>query len=254
MRLHDFSGFATLAAVLHTIGCVLFGNWPAALVGVVAVIVLGGLTRYWSVTEPGPMPYMLRWTLAFPRGNLSPTHLETLLEPRRGERMLEIGPGTGIYSIPIAQALGPDGALDVLDVQQDMLDEVTARARAEGVANVTTTRGDARAMPYPDATFDAAFLVGVLGEIPDEPTALRELHRVLKPDGRLVVGEVAIDPDFVRLGALRERTRGARFEFDRRQGNALSYFARFRVASVSASRRDEAGGPNACASRGRPRS
>jgi SAM-dependent methyltransferase len=230
MRLHDLSGFATLAAILHTIGCVLFGNWPAALAGLVAVVVLGALTRYWSVSEPGPMPYALRWTLAFPRGNLSPTHLATLLEPRRGERMLEIGPGTGIYSIPIAQALGSDGALDVLDVQQEMLDEVTARARTAGIANLTAIRGDARSLPYPDAAFDAAYLVGVLGEIPDEAVALRELRRVLKPAGRLVVGEVAIDPDFVRLGPLRERTRAARFEFDRRQGNAFSYLARFRVA------------------------
>ena len=230
MRLHDFSGFATLAAILHTIGCVLFGNWPAALVGVVAVVVLGGLTRYWSVTEPGPMPYVLRWTLAFPRGNLSPAHLERLLAPRRGERMLEIGPGTGVYSIPIAKALGQDGSLDVLDVQQEMLDEVTAHARAAGVGNVTATRGDARTLPYSDDTFDAAYLVGVLGEIPDEARALRELRRVLKPEGRLVVGEVAIDPDFVRLGPLRERTGAAGFAFDRRQGNALSYLARFRAA------------------------
>jgi SAM-dependent methyltransferase len=229
MRLHDFTGFATLAAILHTIGCVLFGNWPAAMVGFAVAIVLGALTRYLSVTEPGPMPYVLRWTLAFPRGNLSPAHLERVLAPRPGERMLEIGPGTGIYTIPVAKALGRDGSLDVIDVQQEMLDEVATRTRAAGVANVTATCGDARTLPYPDAAFDAAYLVGVLGEIPDEAAALRELRRVLKPNGRLVVGEVAIDPDFVRLGALRERTRAARFEFDRRQGNALSYFARFRA-------------------------
>jgi SAM-dependent methyltransferase len=229
MRLHDWSGFATLAAILHTIGCVLFRNWRAAIAGLVATVILGALTRYWSVTEPGPMPYLLRWTLAFPRGNLLPKHLATLLEPRNGERMLELGPGTGIYSIPIAQALGSDGSLDVLDVQQDMLDELTARAREARVANVTATCGDARALPYPDGTFDAAYLVGVLGEIPDEAVALRELRRVLKPEGRLVVGEVAIDPDFVRLGALRERTGAAGFALDRRQGNAFSYLARFRA-------------------------
>jgi len=156
-------------------------------------------------------------------------HLERVLAPRPGEHMLEVGPGTGIYSIPVAKALGSDGSLDVIDVQQEMLDEVAANARAAGVVNVTATRGDARTLPYPDAAFDAAYLVGVLGEIPDEAAALRELRRVLKPTGRLVVGEVAIDPDFIRLGVLRTRTRAARFELDRRQGNALSYFARFRA-------------------------
>jgi len=56
------------------------------------------------------------------------------------------------------------------------------------------------------------------------------LSRLSAPDGRLVVGEVAIDPDFVRLGPLRERTRAARFELEGRHGSALSYLARFRAA------------------------
>jgi SAM-dependent methyltransferase len=230
VRLHDWTGFAALAALLHTLGALAFGNLPAAKIGLVATIGLGILTRYLSVTRPGPMPHLLRWTLAVPRGNLSPAHLLTLLEPSSGERVLEIGPGTGIYSIPVATALGPSGALDVLDVQQAMLDEVRTRARAAGVGNITRACGDARTLPYPDAAFDAAFLVGVLGEIPDEAAALRELRRVLKPSGRLVVGEVAFDPDFVRLGALRCRTGDARFAFERRQGSALSYLARFRAA------------------------
>jgi SAM-dependent methyltransferase len=230
VRLHDWTGFAALAAILHTVGALAFGNIPAAKIGLVVTIVLGVMTRYLSVTRPGPMPHLLRWTLAVPRGNLSPAHLLTVLEPSSGERILEIGPGTGLYSIPVATALGPGGSLDVLDVQEAMLDEVTARARAAGVGNITPTCGDARTLPYPDAAFDAAFLVGVLGEIPDEAAALRELRRVLKPRGRLVVGEVAFDPDFVRLGSLQRRTGEARFAFERRQGGALSYLARFRVA------------------------
>jgi ubiquinone/menaquinone biosynthesis C-methylase UbiE len=129
------------------------------------------------------MPHLLRWTLAVPRGNLSPSHLARILEPRPGECILEIGPGTGIYSLPVATALAPGGTLDVLDVQLAMLAEVTSRARAAGVTNVAPTHGDARALPYPDRTFDAAYLVGVLGEIPDEAAALRELRRVLRPGG-----------------------------------------------------------------------
>jgi ubiquinone/menaquinone biosynthesis C-methylase UbiE len=73
-------------------------------------------------------------------------------------------------------------------------------------------------------------LVGVLGEIPDEQTALREVRRVLKPGGRLVVGEVCFDPDFVRLGSLRSRAAQASFVFERSQGGSLSYLARFRPA------------------------
>src|SRR5262249_40316278 len=88
---------------------------------------------------PRPHAALLRWTLAVPRGNLSPRHLARILEPRPGERILEIGPGTGIYSVPVATALAPGGTLDVLDVQPAMLAEVTSRARAAGVTNVAPT-------------------------------------------------------------------------------------------------------------------
>jgi len=90
--------------------------------------------------------------------------------------------------------------------------------------------GDAQRLPYRDAAFDAAYLVGVLGEVPDEHAALQELRRVLKPTGRLVVGEVAFDPDFVTFGSLRERTGRAGFVFERKLGGSLSYLARFRPA------------------------
>ena len=174
------------------------------------------------------MPHLLRWTLTVPRGNQSPDHLRRILEPRNGESILEVGPGIGIHAIPVASSLARDGTLDVFDVQQAMLDDVMARARAQGITNIRAKQGDARRLPYGDGTFDAAYLVGVLGEIPDEPTALRELRRVLKPNGRLVIGEVFFDPDFVRFGALQARARQASFAFERKLGGGLSYLARFR--------------------------
>src|SRR5262249_40153278 len=149
-------------------------------------------------------------------GGHAPERLTRILEPQRGERVLEIGPGVGIHSIPIATALAPGGALDVVDVQQAMLDDVARRARAAGVTNIASRLGDARSLPYGDATFDAAYLIGVLGEIPDGDRALREIHRVLKPGGRLVIGEVLFDPDFVSIGALTRRARAAAFALERR--------------------------------------
>jgi SAM-dependent methyltransferase len=209
------------------------GTWALAwfLVTVVAVVV----TRYWSVSHPAPMPHLLRWTLAVPRGNQSPEHLKRILEPRSGERLLEIGPGVGIHAVPVASSLAPHGTLDVFDVQQDMLDDVMRRGRAAGITNITARQGDAQHLPYPDATFDGAYLVGVLGEIPDGDAALRELRRVLKPNGRLVIGEVFFDPDFVRFGALKRRAERAAFAFQRRSGGALSYLARFHPVGSGAS-------------------
>ena len=229
MRPHDWSGFAALFAGVGAVVAFARGNPAWALAWLAIAIATGVLTRWWSVRRPAPMPHLLRWTLLVPRGNQSPRHLARVLEPRPGERMLEIGPGIGIHAIPVAAALAPGGRLDVLDVQQAMLDDVVRRARDAGVGNLTPRRGDARALPYEDARFDAAYLVGVLGEIPDPQATLRELRRVIKPGGRLVVGEVFFDPDFVRFGALRTRAEDAAFAFERRLGGGLSYLARFRA-------------------------
>jgi ubiquinone/menaquinone biosynthesis C-methylase UbiE len=108
-----------------------------------------------------------------------------------------------------------------------MLDHTMHRAGERGVANITPTQGDARRLPYPDGTFDAAFLVTVLGEIRDQDAALRELARVLKPGGRLVVGELFGDPHWVSPAKLRERAEAAGLTFNRRSGTPLGYFARF---------------------------
>ena len=60
--------------------------------------------------------------------------------------------------------------------------------------NLELRQGDATSLPYEDASFDGAFLVTVLGEIPDQEKALRELRRVLRPGGRVVFGETVARP------------------------------------------------------------
>jgi ubiquinone/menaquinone biosynthesis C-methylase UbiE len=110
-----------------------------------------------------------------------------VLEPRPGERILEVGPGTGYYTLEVAECLSPGGQLDIFDLQQEMLEHTTRRADERGLTNVIPTQGDARQLPYADGTFDAAFLATVLGEIPDQDAALRELARVLKPGGWAVL-------------------------------------------------------------------
>lgn len=177
------------------------------------------------------MPHFWWWTLLLPRGPLSPARLKVLLHPRPGERALEIGPGIGIYSLPVAVDLVPGGRLDVLDIQPKMLDHLARRARQAGVHCIVSSLGDARHLPYPDGVFDAAYLVAVLGEIPESGAALQELRRVLKPAGRLVIGEAAIgDPDFTSLRTARELTANAGFDFERSCGSRLAYFALFRPA------------------------
>jgi SAM-dependent methyltransferase len=188
----------------------------------------------WWRTHPSACRYGQRFWVEAPHPLVTRDRLRSVLEPRPGERMLEVGPGTGYYTLDVADWVSPGGHLDILDVQQEMLDHTMRRASERGLTNLTSTRGDARRLPYSDATFDAAVLTTVLGEIPDQDAALRELARVLKPGGRLVVGELFGDPHWVSPRRLRRRAEAARLTFDRRSGTPLGYFARFERISPAA--------------------
>jgi SAM-dependent methyltransferase len=234
MRVHDWASLGATLAVLTGVALLATGRTEAGLVCALGGLCAAAMARASSRRLPGPMPYALRWVLYLPRGPLAAARLRTILEPAPGERVLEIGPGVGIYSLPIAQALAPDGRLDAIDIQRDMLAALATRARRADVRNIATAQGDAQHLAYDDGIFDAAFLVGVLGEIPDPSAALRELRRVLRPTGRLVVGEMLFgDPDAIAPATLRKMVEAAGFVFERRQGPWLCYFARFRPAAVS---------------------
>lgn len=221
--------------------------WAALCIALAVAADVGG--RLWSRSSPVPMPYYMRWVLLLPRGPQSPKGLARALEPRSGERILEIGPGVGVHALPVASALVPGGRLHVLDVQREMLDELARRAAARGLTNIAPQRGDAQRLPYIDHGFDAAYLISVLGEIPDPIAALRELRRVLKPGGRLVVAEVIVDPDFVSLPALQEQAKQAGLALERSVGPRFAYLA---VLRPDAERRDRYPGSGQGASVGVP--
>ena len=196
-----------------------------ALPGLTLLAGLGYVLRWRS--NPSPCPYAQRHAIDLPRPIITRSRLRDVLEPRPGERLLEVGPGTGYYTGTVARAIEPSGTLHAIDVQPEMVEHLRTRLRQEGNSNVEPIRGDARSLPYPDDAFDAAYLVLVLGEIPDQERALDELERVLKPDGRLVVGESLPDPHFVRLEQLRRRVERRGLAFGAHVGTRAGYFARF---------------------------
>ncbi|TMM09542.1 MAG: methyltransferase domain-containing protein [Actinobacteria bacterium] len=178
------------------------------------------------------MPYWQRLFVELPHPGISQSRLIEILEPRPRERLLEIGPGTGYYSLPVAERLD-GGRLEILDIQKEMLDHVTRAAGERGIANIAAWEGDAQELIFEDNRFHGAYLTVTLGEVPDQDAALRELARVVKPGGRVVVGEMVFDPHMVTLGSLRERAGRAGLVYERKLGTPLAYFARFRVPNAA---------------------
>lgn len=234
-----FGGLAAwiLAAVMAFRGELLW-----ALACVLFALGVDTASRAWSRKSPVPMPYFMRWVLLVPRGPHSPKQLKKILQPRSGERILEIGPGIGVHAFLIAASLLPDGVLDVLDIQQEMLDDLARRAAKLNIGNIAPRQGDAQQLPYSDRIFDGAYMIGVLGEIPDAVAALKELRRVLKPGGRLVISELLIDPDFVSLSALQQKAGNAGFVLQRCVGPSWAYSAVFTPPSTDTGVKKVTGG------------
>jgi len=193
-------------------------------IGLSAATVLGA--ALWWRKNPSACPYGQRFWVEAPHPVIGRERLREVLRPQAGERLLEIGPGTGYYTLDMAAWLAPGGTVEIFDLQQEFLDHVMRLAGERGLANVVPTRGDATALPYEDASMDAVVLTAVLGEIPDPGAALREIARVLKPDGRLVVGELFGDPHFTTLGSLKRQAAEAGLAYEHHSGNPLAYFAR----------------------------
>lgn len=144
------------------------------------------------------------------------------------ERILEIGPGSGFFSVELAARL-TTGRLELFDVQPQMLEKARRGLASAGYHDVGFRSGDAGAgLPYPDASFDVAFLASVLGEVPDEAACIEALARVVRPGGQLVFVEVFGDPDRQSPDTLRELVEPRGFEFLDLTGSPLRDVVRFR--------------------------
>jgi Methylase involved in ubiquinone/menaquinone biosynthesis len=158
---------------------------------------------------------------------LSPKKLVQRLNLHADAEVLEIGPGPGFFSAAVARSI-PEGTLTLLDIQQEMLDMAKKRLDRMGISNAAFIKADAARMPFGDASYDAVFLVSVLGEMPDPAQCLKEAHRILRPNGLLSVSEQPGDPHFVPMAELTDLAARIGFKLERTFGPRFNYTLNFR--------------------------
>jgi ubiquinone/menaquinone biosynthesis C-methylase UbiE len=175
-----------------------------------------------------PCPYALGWLTDNPLRRRYMSRVMDRVGIQPGERVLELGPGPGAFTVQAARRAQPGGSLVVVDIQPQMIAAVERRLRDAGLTDVETHVASAYELPIQDGSIDRAFLVTVLPEVPNRQRALRELWRVLKPGGTLSVTEEFLDPDYPLARTTIRWAQSAGFELAARKGNWFLYTLNFR--------------------------
>ena len=109
-----------------------------------------------------------------------------------GETVLDVGCGSGFDTLQAAQQVGPSGKVVAVDMTAEMLAKASAGAEQMGLRNVEVRQGYAEELPVDSESVDVVISNGVINLCPDKLAVFQELSRVLKPGGRMQVGDILV--------------------------------------------------------------
>lgn len=154
---------------------------------------MGNLFNHFFVRNKHVCP----WWLCFTFDNLLRTFFqnpEKIIElyVREGDTVLDVGPGMGYFSIPLAKIVGERGRVIAADVQQEMLNALQKRAKRAGVEKRITLHLCNKDSLGLDTKFDFAFAFWMVHEVPEQEPFFKEIRSLLKPNGKLLISEPTI--------------------------------------------------------------
>ncbi|HXF62008.1 MAG TPA: methyltransferase domain-containing protein [Caldilineaceae bacterium] len=176
--------------------------------------------------QPRPMPHQMAGWLEHPARlrYRNPGELLGLFGLYSGMEVLDLGCGTGLFTVEMARMVGPTGTVHAVDLQAPLLAQTRRRLEAAGLAErVRFHHAGAYGLPLAENSVDVALAVAVLGEIPNRVSALSELRRVIKPGGRLAVSEELPDPAYVPAPLLRGWVERVGFRVGGKTGTPFCY-------------------------------
>ena len=108
---------------------------------------------------------------------------------RPGATVADIGAGDGFFTARLARAVGPEGRVFAVDIEDGALTRLRKRLEDDNIRNVSVVKGTATDPKLPERTLDAALIVNAYHEMDQHQEVLAAVHRALKPEGRLVIVE-----------------------------------------------------------------
>ncbi len=193
------------------------------------------LRRYIAVPAPAFLGVLLDSRF---RKKIQPPR-DTVLRSgvKQGLRVVDLGCGSGTFTLEMARQVGEGGEVLAIDIQPKMLQRLKNKVLREDEEalgeRIRVIEGSAYRMPLKDESVDVCCMISVLQEIPDRVRALHEVRRILKPTGVLAVTEFVIDPDYALPATTIKLATGAGFVVDEVLGSLWNYTVRFRKGDTT---------------------